>query len=69
MRLVVAPSPDLLPTPSDLERHIRTPREERDGGVGLFRRQGAGFLQGPSELFELWSLRIRLLSQCQLLGC
>ena len=61
-RFFVAPSPDPLPPPSDLEQHRRTPREERDGGVGLCRRQGAGFLQGPSELFELWSLRIRLLN-------
>jgi hypothetical protein len=60
-RFFVAPSPDPLPTPSDLEQHRRTPREERDGGVGLCRQQGAGFLQRPSELFDLWSLRIRRL--------
>ena len=51
-RFFVAPSPAPLPTPSDLEQHRRTPGEERDGGVGLCRRQGAGFLQGPSELFD-----------------
>ena len=60
-RFFVAPSPDPLPTSSDLEQHRRTPREERDGGVGLCRQQGAGFLQGPSELFDLWSLRIGLI--------
>ena len=45
-KFFVAPSPDPLPSPSDLEQHRRTQKKERDGGVGLCRRQGAGFLQG-----------------------
>ena len=70
-RFFVAPSPDPLPTPSDLEQHRRTPREERNGGKEW------GFVD-DRELDSFWGHRscstcghfgFAFLSQCQLLGC
>ena len=64
-RFCVAPSPP----PSGLEQHRRTPREERDGGVGHVDERELDSFRGHRSCPTFGHIGFAVLGQCQLLGC